>query len=148
MTGIAALLLKVVIGLIVLGVLIVVHELGHFLLAKLNGVGVLEFSIGFGRKIWQRRIRGTRYSVGIIPLGGYVRMVGDDPHDAYESETIAERTLEPVTPSDDEDVKAMLHDRRRWFLERGFFAKAGIVLAGPGFNYLFAVLLAIFTFAY
>lgn len=148
MTGVVALLVNVLIGLAVLGVLIVVHELGHFLLAKLNGVGVLEFSIGFGRKIWQKRIGGTRYSLGIVPLGGYVRMVGDDPHDAYETETLAERALEPVVPSQDAEVKSMLHDKRRWFLERGYWVKSAVVLAGPGFNYLFAILLAVFTFSY
>lgn len=141
--------LKVLTGVFVLGILILVHELGHFLLAKLNGVGVLEFSIGFGRKIVQWRRRGTRYSIGIIPLGGYVRMVGDDPHDLYETETLSERVLEAADPVDDEEAQALIRDKQCWFLERGFFVKAAVVLAGPGFNYLFAILLAIVTiFAY
>ncbi len=127
------------VSILVLGILIFVHELGHFLLAKLNGVGVLEFSIGFGRKIWRRKIGETTYAIGLIPLGGYVRMVGDDPRD-----------MEPVSATPDEELspedRALLNDRSRWFLSKGYLAKSSIVLAGPGFNLLFAVLFSIFSF--
>ncbi|MGI6523852.1 MAG: RIP metalloprotease RseP [Bdellovibrionota bacterium] len=138
------------IGLIVLGVLVIVHEGGHFLVAKLCGVGVLEFSIGFGKKIWQKRINGTRYAVGIMPLGGYVRMVGDDPYQVYgeekqdqDKDKNPDNILQPIDDTEDEDVKKMLADKSRWFLERGFFSKFAIVLAGPAFNIIFAVLLSI-----
>jgi regulator of sigma E protease len=62
---------------IVLGVLIFVHELGHFLVAKKTKVGVLTFSLGFGPKIFGKKVGETQYQVSLIPLGGYVKMVGE-----------------------------------------------------------------------
>lgn len=65
-------------AIIVLGVLIIVHEAGHFLAAKKMGVGVEKFSIGFGRPIWKKKSGETEYILGWIPFGGYVKMVGDE----------------------------------------------------------------------
>ena len=64
--------------LIVLSILVFVHELGHYLIARYNGVGVDVFSIGFGPEIfgWNDKV-GTRWKVSYFPLGGYVKMVGD-----------------------------------------------------------------------
>jgi regulator of sigma E protease len=64
-----------------LGLLIVFHEFGHFLLAKLSGVGVLTFSVGFGPKILVRKKGETEYALSAFPLGGYVKMVGEDPNE-------------------------------------------------------------------
>ncbi|MBN8548878.1 MAG: RIP metalloprotease RseP [Deltaproteobacteria bacterium] len=134
------------IAVLVLGILIFVHELGHFLVAKWNGVGVVEFSIGFGKKIWRRQIGETSYAIGLIPLGGYVRMVGDDPRELDTGKSEAP----PLTPEEgdcvSEEERRMRADRSRWFLNKGFFAKSAIVIAGPGFNLLFAVLLSIASF--
>src|SRR5918911_2915789 len=66
---------------IVLGVLIFVHEAGHFLVAKLFRVRVLVFSLGFGQRLFGFRRGGTDYRVSAIPLGGYVRMAGDTPEE-------------------------------------------------------------------
>ena len=141
--------MKIVVGLVVLGILIFVHEFGHFLTAKMLGVGVLEFSIGFWKKIWRRRIGGTYYSVGIVPLGGYVRMVGDDPSELPAEKTSksasGEFLLQPAEGYDEQDRK-LIEDRSKWFLEKGFLTKTAVVLAGPGFNLAFAWLLAIGTF--
>ncbi len=68
--------------LFVLGVLIVVHELGHFLMARRIGVRVLTFSLGFGPKLIKLTRGGTEYCVSAIPLGGYVKMAGENPDDA------------------------------------------------------------------
>ena len=73
------------------GVLIFVHELGHFTLAKINGVKVEEFSIGMGPKILSKQYKETKYSLGILPIGGYVKMLGeeeesDDP-DSFSSKS-------------------------------------------------------------
>ena len=65
----------------VLGVLVFVHELGHFLMARWLGVRVLTFAIGFGPKIAKFRRGDTDYAIGILPLGGYVKMAGEDPDD-------------------------------------------------------------------
>ena len=67
--------------LFVLGVLVFVHELGHFLLARWNGVRVLTFSLGFGPKLLKFQRGDTEYCISIIPLGGYVKMAGENPDD-------------------------------------------------------------------
>ena len=65
----------------VLGVLVFVHELGHFMAARWNGVRVLTFSLGFGPKLLKFRRGDTEYCVSAIPLGGYVKMAGENPED-------------------------------------------------------------------
>jgi len=138
----------VVASVFVLGVLIFVHELGHFLVAKFCKVGVLEFAIGFGKKIWKKRFGSTTYSLGVIPLGGYVRMVGDEPHymqdQALESKEGAALGYEEL----DQEAKKLFADKSCWFLEKSIAARAAIVFAGPAFNYIFAVLLSIFSIIY
>ena len=57
--------------------IIIVHELGHFMLAKLNGIKVLEFSIGMGPKIYSYQGKETQYSIGLLPIGGYVNRSGE-----------------------------------------------------------------------
>ena len=99
-------------------VLIFVHELGHFVWAKLFGVKVLTFSIGFGPKIIRFRGRETEYCVGLLPLGGFVKM-------------LEETRQEPVLPE----------DRRRTFEAQALYRRIIIVLAGPVMNVLFPVLL-------
>ena len=94
-----------------LGLLIVFHEFGHFIVAKLSGVGVLTFSVGFGPKIWVRKKGETEYALSAFPLGGYVKMVGEDP---------------------DEEVSQA--DRERSFAHKSLFKRCAIVFAGPGFQ--------------
>ncbi len=101
---------------VVLGVLIFVHELGHFLAAKWSGVGVLTFSLGFGPKLFGRKVGETQYQVSVVPLGGYVKMVGEEPGEKIPPELEAKSfSAQPV--------------RRR----------LAIVFAGPFFNFLFAI---------
>ena len=101
---------------IVLGVLIFVHELGHFLMAKKSKVGVLTFSLGFGPKLLGRKIGETEYRISMIPLGGYVKMVGEEPGEKVPPELAAKSfSTQPVSK------------------------RLGIVFAGPFFNFLFAV---------
>lgn len=99
-------------------VLIFVHELGHFVCAKLFGVKVLTFSIGFGPKILRLRGRETEYCVGLLPLGGFVKM-------------LEENRQEAVLPE----------DRKRTFEAQALWKRVIIVLAGPAMNVLFPVLL-------
>src|SRR6186713_3673327 len=67
--------------LFVLGVLVFVHELGHFLLARWNGIRVLTFSLGFGPKLLKVTRGDTEYCISAVPLGGYVKMAGESPDD-------------------------------------------------------------------
>ena len=70
---------KVLAFAVTLGVLVVFHELGHYVVARLAGVKVLRFSVGFGRVLWSRRIGRdrTEWALSAVPLGGYVKMFGD-----------------------------------------------------------------------
>lgn len=135
-------------ALVVLGILIFVHELGHFLLAKWNGIGVLDFSIGFGKKLWKRKIGETTYSLGLVPLGGYVRMVGDDPRAVASGQALPSdgAELQEVSPIDPDQAK-MVMDHSKWFLKKGYWAKFAVVFAGPAFNFLFAWIVAMGSIA-
>jgi regulator of sigma E protease len=144
-------MLSVVVPILVLGILIFVHELGHFLVAKWRKVGVLEFAIGFGPRVWSKRAGETTYSVRAIPLGGFVRMVGDDPHEVFgtgeKSDAREKGGQGPAQEELDEIDRKLLADKSRWFLTKGFWSRAAIVLAGPGFNFLFAVVLSVASYA-
>lgn len=111
---------------VVLGVLIVVHELGHFLVARWCGVKVLRFSVGFGRVLWQRRLGrdGTEWAVSAFPLGGYVKML-----DEREGEV----------------AKTELH---RAFNRQSVGKRSLIVAAGPLANFALAILLYWVVFMY
>ena len=73
-------------AIVLLGILIFVHELGHFLFAKKLGVRVLKFSLGFGPKLIGRKYGDTEYLVSAVPLGGYVKMLGEEPGDELKEE--------------------------------------------------------------
>lgn len=103
---------------LLLGLLIFVHELGHFLVAKFFGVRVETFSLGFGKKLLQYKKGDTVYCISAIPLGGYVKMFGDDP-----------------TKELPEEEKAYS------FLHKPVLPRIAIVLAGPLMNLFFAVVL-------
>src|SRR5918994_3277588 len=98
----------------VLGVLIFVHELGHFMMARWHGVRVLTFSLGFGPKLLKVRRGDTEYAISAIPLGGYVKMAGENPEDTR-------------TGSDDE------------FLSKTKWQRFQILIMGPVINLALAV---------
>ena len=77
-------LLGIIKTLILLGILVIIHEGGHFCIAKLCKVKVNEFSIGFGKALWSKQGKETKYSVRMIPLGGYVSLEGEDEHSDEE----------------------------------------------------------------
>jgi len=101
---------------IVLGVLIFFHEFGHFLIARLFGVGVEKFSLGFGPRLIGKKVGITDYRISAIPLGGYVKMIGEEPDAQIDPEDI------PLSFTHKHVAKRML-----------------IVAAGPVFNILLAV---------
>lgn len=103
---------------VAIGILVAVHEFGHYLVGRLAGMKVLRFSIGFGKPVWTW-IRGrdrTEYCISAIPLGGYVRFL-----DSREGPVASE-------------------DRGRAFDHRPVPARIAVLLAGPGFNFLFAIM--------
>jgi regulator of sigma E protease len=116
-------LIGILAAVVVLGFLIIVHEFGHFIFAKRLGVGVLKFSVGFGPKLIGRTVRGTEYALSAIPLGGFVKMVGEDP-------------------GSDQNV-----DPRISFSHQPLWKRTAIVAAGPGFNLVFAFMAFAIVFA-
>ncbi len=113
--------------LLLLGALVVVHEFGHFVAAKLLDFHVLRFSIGFGRPLWRATIGETEYQVGIVPLGGYVRILGED--DSEEPDTGARAQTS------------------RSFAARPLWQRLIVVFAGPAANFLFPVAIYFLLFA-
>lgn len=104
---------------VVLGALIVVHEFGHFIVAKKSGVRVERFSIGFGPPLWRKQWGDTEYRLALVPLGGYVKMYG-------------------------EQLDEVVSDSQGSFLHQSVWKRIPIVAAGPGFNLLFAIVLIAF----
>lgn len=111
---------------LVLGLLIFVHELGHFLFAKLCGVRVLKFSLGFGPRLIGKTYGETEYVISAFPLGGFVKMFGENPD---EKEMAAE-------------------DKAVSFAHKSVLQRFSIVFAGPLFNLLFSVFLFFMVFAF
>src|SRR4051794_26133732 len=103
--------------LLFLGVLVFVHELGHFLVAKWLNVKVLRFSLGFGPRVIGFTRGETEYRISWIPLGGYVKMAGEQPYEELPPE-----------------------EAKRGFLAQPPWKRALIVVAGPAFNLLFPIL--------
>lgn len=107
-------LITIAAAVLVLGLLIFVHELGHFLVAKACGVKVLRFSLGFGPRVFGKTIGETEYLVSLVPLGGYVKMLGEE--------------------ESDEEARAV--DPARSFANQPLRTRFAIVFAGPAFNLL------------
>lgn len=109
----------IIIAFIVFGVVVFIHELGHFLLAKLNGIRVDEFSIGMGPKIWSKVVGETRYCLKILPLGGSCMMGEDDAEDLSEGS----------------------------FNSKSVWARISVIAAGPVFNFILAFIFSVILVA-
>ena len=120
---------------VLLGILVFVHEFGHFLVARLSGVQVTDFSIGFGKQLWGFTDKhNTKWKICAIPLGGYCQFLGDaDAASAGSSEEVKELSEE---------------DKKKAFPFQNPWKKLAIVLGGPGFNYLFAIIVFTLMFAF
>ncbi len=110
-------------GTILLGVLIFFHELGHFVVAKACGVRVLVFSLGFGPRIFGFRYGDTDYRLSLLPLGGYVRMYGDD--------------MREEIPEEEKDNS---------FLHKPVLQKSAIAAAGPIANFILPIVVLFFVY--
>ncbi len=107
--------MSIIVALLIFGLLIFFHELGHFLLAKRGGIGVTSFSIGMGPAIWKKQIGETEYCLRILPFGGSCAMIGEDEE------------------SDAENA----------FNKKGVWTRISVVAAGPIFNFILAFVGAI-----
>ncbi|MEA2030253.1 MAG: RIP metalloprotease RseP [candidate division Zixibacteria bacterium] len=114
-------LVNIVSFVFVLGLLVFIHELGHFLVAKKVGIKVESFSLGFPPNIFSKKWGETKYCIGIIPLGGYVKMAGENP-------------TEEASGSPDE------------FMSKSISSRTAVIFAGPFMNYILAIILLIGIF--
>ena len=114
-------LISIIIALIIFSVLVLIHEFGHFIVAKKCGVVVNEFSVGMGPRLLSRVAKsGTRYSIKALPFGGSCAMLGEDEDNAEEGS----------------------------FNSKPLWARMAIVVAGPFFNFILAFLLALIVIGY
>ena len=107
--------MRIILALLIFSVIVIVHELGHFLLAKYNGITVTEFSVGMGPRLLSHEWGGTRYSLKILPFGGSCMMVGEEEESEEEGS----------------------------FGSKSVWARAAVVAAGPVFNFLLAFVLSV-----
>jgi regulator of sigma E protease len=116
--------MTIIIFLIVLAILIFVHELGHFLVARWCGIRVDAFAIGFGPKIFSKKVGETTYGLNLIPFGGYVKIFGENP--------------------DDDSING--EDKARSFVHKPKWQQIAVLFAGIFFNFVFAWLLITIAF--
>ncbi|HEX3030641.1 MAG TPA: site-2 protease family protein, partial [Bacillota bacterium] len=122
-------MLTLISTIVVLGLLILIHELGHFTVAKLTGIQVYEFSMGFGPKVVGVKYGETQYNLRVFPLGGFVRMAGMDPNeDAREAEQQG-LTIDDIDPS-------------RGFASKSILKRIAVIFAGPLMNFVLAIFIA------
>lgn len=107
--------MNIIIAILIFSLIIVIHELGHFLLAKKNGIAVVEFSVGMGPRLFSFLRKGTRYSLKLFPVGGSCMMLGEDDE------------------ADDPNA----------FGKKGVWARISVIAAGPIFNFILAFVLSI-----
>lgn len=115
--------MSILIFIIIIGVLVFVHELGHFLVAKKSGIKVDEFAIGFPPKIWSFKKGDTTYAINAVPFGGYVKIFGEE---------ITDETTDKNRPDS--------------FVNKSKWIQVAVLSAGVIFNLLFAW--AIFSFSF
>ena len=133
MTESPGILFTILAFLLVIGPLVFIHEMGHFLVARWLGVGVEKFSIGFGREIfgWSDR-KGTRWKVGWLPLGGYVQFTGD---------------MNMASQPDPKLAELPVAERAQLLQFRPVWQRFTVVAAGPLINFLFAIVVFMGIFA-
>ncbi|WP_373491317.1 RIP metalloprotease RseP [Parasphingorhabdus sp.] len=135
MTDNPGILLTLLAFLIVIGVLVFVHEMGHYLVGRWFGVKAETFAIGFGKEIagWTDK-RGTRWKVCMLPLGGYVQFAGD---------------MDPSGTRSKDWLSLPAAERNQTFQSKSLWQRAAIVFAGPAINFIFAILIIMgFVIAY
>ena len=155
-------MIDIILAILLLSVIILVHEFGHFILAKANGVMVLEFSLGFGPKLLHFKKGETEYSLKLLPFGGACMMLGED----YDAEVTDEDKSFPANGQNiknnanintntntntnantkiinsDKALKKQ-YDMTRAFSSKSVWARMSILAAGPIFNFLLAFILAV-----
>lgn len=127
-------IVTVLVFLLILSVLVLVHELGHFFVAKKLGVKVEEFGFGFPPRIWGKKVGETLYSINALPIGGFVKLYGEDEAGGGRLEVPNSKSQNPK-------------DLKRAFFARPIWQRASIVVAGVVMNFLLAFVILSYLFA-
>jgi regulator of sigma E protease len=129
--------MMIIYAILALGVLIFVHEMGHFLVAKLSNVKVEKFSLGFGPKLFGKKIGETEYLLSAFPLGGYVKMFGESGF--IEGGETQQQTVPPGPDAIPPEPRELSDgEKLRSFAHKPVLVRIAIVMAGPLFNLIFA----------
>ncbi len=120
-----------------------IHEFGHYITAKMCGVWVLEFAIGFGERIWKKRFGETLYSLRPLPLGGFVRLAGMDnvEEEKEEGKEGEDENKEKEKEEEDPDLPKVPADHPKSYLSRPWWAKVIVLAAGATMNLVWAMIL-------
>ncbi len=110
--------MKIVIAILIFGILVLIHELGHFIFARINGIEVIDFSIGMGPRLCGFRAFGTQFSLRLLPIGGACMMLGEDQ---------------------DQNM-----DNEHSFYSKNVWQRVSVLFAGPGFNFILAFVFSLF----
>lgn len=110
--------MKIIIAILIFGILVLIHELGHFIFARVNGIEVLDFSIGMGPRLCGFKAFGTQFSIRLLPIGGACMMLGEDQDQNMENE----------------------HS----FYAKNVWQRVSVLFAGPGFNFILAFVFSLF----
>ena len=138
--------LNVILAILVLSIIVIVHEFGHFIIAKANGITVVEFSIGFGPKLIHFRKGETEYCIKALPFGGACTMLGDE---FLEMSVIqSEEDVEVLSDEEKEAKKRKLaiengYDMEKSFASKSVWARIAVIAAGPVFNFLLSLRLRV-----
>src|SRR6056297_3346404 len=114
--------LTIVSFIIVLGVLVFIHEFGHYITAKKSGIMVSEFALGFGPKLIHKKVGETLYSIRAIPLGGFCNMVGEFPAD-------------DSMPEKEREIYDQAKSEGRLFNQKSALKRLAVILMGPIMNF-------------
>ncbi len=110
--------MKIIIAILIFGILVLIHELGHFIFARINGIEVLDFSIGMGPRLCGFKAFGTQFSLRLLPIGGACMMLGEDQ---------------------DQNM-----DNEHSFYAKNVWQRVSVLFAGPGFNFILAFVFSLF----
>ena len=161
--------LNIILAVLVLSIIIIIHEFGHFIVAKANGITVVEFSLGFGPKLLHFKKGETEYSLKLLPFGGACIMLGQDFLDAEEDDEDNQDENEKEKNTDAYDISNAAHkgdaasasaggymsmkakdealehgyDMSRSFANKSVWARIAVIAAGPLFNFILAFICAV-----